>query len=286
MIRFGPSGNSERFYDEGHTSCVDAPKWLAEQGLNAYEYSFGRGINIGDEKANAIGELGKVYDVEISVHAPYYINFANPSDDMAAKSYGYVLRSCEKVRAFYGNRVVFHPASVGKLTRKEAVELTAKRMERLAELIREYKMDDCLFCPETMGKINQIGDVEEVTEFCKTADFFIPTIDFGHINARTYGSLKTEEDYEKIITHLINNLGKERASKVHIHFSKIEYSAGGEVKHLTFADTVFGPEFAPLARILKKYKLEPVVICESDGTQADDAIAMKEIYDSVCKEDL
>ena len=281
MIRFGPSGNCTRFYDEGHTSSTDAPKWLSDQGLNAYEYSFGRGINISNEKANAIGELGKAFGVEISVHAPYYINFSNPSDEMAEKSYGYVLRSCQKVREFYGKRVVFHPSTVGKMTRKEAVELTQKRMEVLARLIVENKMDDCIFCPETMGKINQIGDVEEVTEFCKTADFFIPTIDFGHINARTYGSLKTAEDYEQIVTHLINTLGMERASKIHIHFSKIEYSNGGEVRHLTFADTVFGPEFEPLAKILKKYKLEPVVICESAGTQTDDALEMKRIYDSL-----
>lgn len=281
MIRFGPSGNSARFYDEGHVSSMDAPKWLAEQGLNAYEYSFGRGINISNEKATAIGELGKTFDVAISVHAPYYINLANPSDEMAQKSFGYVLRSCEKVRAFGGNRVVFHPATVGKMTRKDAIELTQKRMETLANLIVDNKMDDCIFCPETMGKINQIGDVEEVTSFCKTADFFVPTIDFGHINARTYGSLKTEEDFERIILHLIDNLGFERACKVHIHFSKIEYSAGGEVRHLTFADTVFGPEFAPLAKVLKKYKLSPVVICESDGTQADDALTMKQIYDNI-----
>lgn len=281
MIRFGPSGNCNRFYNEGHTSSVDAPKWISEQGLNAYEYSFGRGINISDEKANAIGELGNVFDVAISVHAPYYVNFANPSDEMAKKSYGYVLRSCEKVRAFYGNRVVFHPSTVGKMTRKEAVELTQIRMENLARLIVENKMDDCLFCPETMGKINQIGDVEEVTAFCKTADFFVPTIDFGHINARTYGSLKTEEDFERIVAHIINELGFERANKMHIHFSKIEYSLGGEVRHLTFADTLFGPEFEPLAKVLKKHKLEPVVICESDGTQADDAMEMKRIYNSI-----
>lgn len=281
MIKFGPSGNCVRFYEEGHKSSVEAPEWLAKQGLSAYEYSFGRGINVSTDMANAIGEKGNQFDVEISVHAPYYINFANPSDDMAEKSYNYVLRSCQKVREFYGNRVVFHPASVGKMTRKEAVELTHKRMQTLANLIVDNHMDDCIFCPETMGKINQIGDVEEVVEFCKIADFYIPTIDFGHINARTYGSLKTAEDYEQIVLHIINNLGVERASKMHIHFSKIEYSAGGEVRHLTFADTVYGPEFEPLAKILKKHNLSPVIICESDGTQADDAIEMKRIYDSL-----
>lgn len=281
MIKFGPSGNSLRFYQEGHKSSVDAPKWIAEQGLDLYEYSFGKGITIGDVKANEIGQKGREYGVEISVHAPYYINLANPLDEMAEKSYNYILNSCKKVREFYGNRVVFHPSTVGKMTRNDAVSLTLKRMAILANLIVENGMDDCIFCPETMGKISQIGDVEEVTEFCKVADFFIPTIDFGHINARTYGSLKTEEDYEHIITHLINHLGFERASKMHIHFSKIEYSKGGEVRHLTFADTLYGPEFEPLAKVLKKHKLEPYVICESDGTQADDSVTMKKIYESV-----
>lgn len=284
MIRFGPSGNCKRFYDEGHTSSTDAPKWCADQGLFAYEYSFGRGINISDEKAAAIGELAKTFGVEISVHAPYFINFANPSDEMAEKSYGYVLRSAEKVKQFGGNRVIFHPSTVGKMTRTEAVELTKKRIAFLAERIRGLGLDNLWFCPETMGKINQIGDVAEVTEFCKTADFFLPTVDFGHINARTYGSLKTAENFEALIKHIINGLGTERARKMHIHFSKIEYSAGGEVRHLTFEDNIYGPEFQPLAEVIYKYRLEPVVICESSGTQADDALTMKEIYERVCKE--
>lgn len=281
MIRFGPSGNATRFYDEGHKSSVDAPEWLAKQGLSAYEYSFGKGINISDAKANEIGAKGREFDVAISAHAPYYINFANPSDEMAEKSYKYVLNSCKKVREFYGNRVIFHASTVGRMTRADAVALTKKRLAILAELIVENKMDDCLFCPETMGRINQIGDTEEIVEFCKIADFYIPTIDFGHLNARTYGSLKTVDDYDRIVTHIINNLGFERASKMHIHFSKIEYSKGGEVRHLTFDDKVFGPEFDPLAQVIHKYNLQPVVICESNGTQTDDALEMKRIYNSI-----
>lgn len=280
MIRFGPSGNCKRFYLEGNKSSVQAPQWLASQGLNAYEYSFGRGINISQQKAEEIAEQAKKYDVAISVHAPYYINLANPSEVMAEKSFQYVLNSATKVRQFGGNRVVFHPSTVGKMTREQAVQLTMQRMQVLASLIVQNGMDDLIFCPETMGKINQIGDVEEVATFCQCADFFVPTIDFGHINARTYGSLKTSQDFERIILHLINTIGQERTSKMHIHFSKIEYSNGGEVKHLTFDDNVFGPEFAPLATVLQKYNLQPVVICESDGTQTDDALTMKSIYEN------
>lgn len=281
MIKFGPSGNSLRFYQEGYKSTVDAPLWLANQGLNIYEYSFGRGINISDAKANEIAQKAVENGVEITVHAPYYINLANPSDEMAEKSYQYIINSALKARAFGGKRIVFHPSTVGKMAREDAVALTQKRMEILAGLIVKNNLDDMIFCPETMGKINQIGTVEEVTEFCKVADFFIPTVDFGHINARTQGSLVTQEDYEKLIVHIIENLGFERAKNLHVHFSKIQYSTGGEVRHLTFADNIYGPDFEPLARAFKKYNMEPYIICESDGTQADDAIEMKRIYESI-----
>ena len=200
---------------------------------------------------------------------------------MAEKSYNYVLKSAEKVRCFGGKRVIFHPSTVGKMSRADAVALTHKRLEILASMIYENGMDDLIFCPETMGKINQIGDVEEVVSFCKIAPFYIPTIDFGHINARTHGSLQTFEDYEKLVLHVIEELGFERASKMHVHFSKIEYSTGGEVRHLTFDDQMYGPDFEPLARVFKKYNLSPVIICESDGTQADDAVEMKRIYENV-----
>ena len=281
MIKFGPSGNCKRFYDEGYKSTTQAPKWCAEQGLTCYEYSFGRGINISDAKCSEIALEAKKYGVEISVHAPYYINFANPDDAMAEKSYNYVLKSAEKVRCFGGKRVIFHPSTVGKMSRADTVALTYTRLEILASMIYENGMDDLIFCPETMGKINQIGNVEEVVSFCKIAPFYIPTIDFGHINARTHGSLQTFEDYEKLVLHVIDELGFERASKMHVHFSKIEYSTGGEVRHLTFDDQMYGPDFAPLARVFKKYNLSPVIICESDGTQADDAVEMKRIYENV-----
>lgn len=281
MIRFGPSGNEKRFAETGHKSTIDAPQYVREQGLDAYEYSFGRGINIGDEKATEIGKAAAQLDVALSVHAPYYINFANPDDAKAENSYNYVLESARKCRVFGGKRIVFHPSSVGKLTRAEAVDLTKKRMQILAELIRGEGLDDMLFCPEAMGKINQIGDAAEVVEFCKVADFFLPTIDFGHLNARTHGSLRTEEDFEAIVKHIEDNLGCERASKMHVHFSKIEYGNGGEVRHLTFADNVYGPEFLPLAKVIVKYKLQPTIICESDGTQCADAAEMKRIYESL-----
>ena len=78
-----------------------------------------------------------------------------------------------------------------------------------------------------------------------------------------------------------NGIGTDRARRLHIHFSKIEYSSKGEVRHLTFADERYGPDFAPLARLLRERDYEPTIICESAGTQAEDALTMKKLYEGV-----
>ena len=278
MIKFGPSGNSIAFNEAGKTKSEESAVWVKEMGLSCFEYSFGRGVNLSDERAVSIGKAFSEQGVEISVHAPYYINFANPEEENAVKSYSYVLQSANKVKLMGGKRIVFHPASQGKMSREKAVELTIKRLQTLRDIIYEKGLHDLIYWPETMGKLGQIGTIEEVVEFCKIDKIYTPCVDFGHINAREFGSLKTEQDYLDRLQFMIDNLGYERMKNFHIHFSKIEYSAKGEVRHLTFEDNHYGPKFEPLALALKKLSLEPFVICESAGTQDKDALNMQNIY--------
>ena len=278
MIKFGPSGNSVAFSAAGKSKSEESAVWVKEMGLSCFEYSFGRGVSLSNERALSIGAAFKDAGVEISVHAPYYINFANPDQEMVEKSYMYVLQSAEKVKLMGGKRVVFHPASQGKMKREQAVDLTYERLNVLRDKIYENGFDDLIFCPETMGKIGQIGTVEEITRFCSIDKIYVPAVDFGHINARECGSLKTEQDYLDRLQYMVDNLGYEKMKNFHIHFSKIEYSAKGEVRHLTFEDDHYGPEFEPLSLALKKLSLEPYVICESAGTQDIDALKMQNIY--------
>lgn len=283
MIKFGPSGNCESFYAAGYEHSEDSAHFVREHGLDCFEYSFGRGVRMSEAKAISIGEAFARENVEISVHAPYFINFANPDDEMAAKSYGYVLDSAKALRLMGGKRVVFHPAAQGKDTRETAVERTVERLKVLRDYIYLNDMADLMFCPETMGKIAQIGTVEEVTRFCEIDPIYTPCVDFGHVNAREQGSLKTAADYKTRLEYMIEHLGYERMKHFHVHFSKIQYSAKGEIKHLTFEDTVFGPEFEPLAEVLHDLKLEPYIVSESAGTQTEDAMEMKRIYEELSK---
>ena len=75
-----------------------------------------------------------------------------------------------------------------------------------------------------------------------------------------------------------DNLGTDRLKSFHSHFSKIEYTDGGEKRHLTFEDTVYGPDYELLMKAIYDLGVTPVIICESDGTQAEDALAMKNAY--------
>ncbi len=278
MIKFGPSGNCESFYAEGYSHTEEAAAFVKKRGLDCFEYSFGRGVRMTEEKARSIGAAFAKEGVELSAHAPYFINFANPDEEMAAKSFGYVLDTAKVLKQMGGKRVVFHPAAQGKATREEAVALTEKRLYLLRDMIYEHGLQDMIFCPETMGKLAQIGTLDEIVRFCKIDPVFTPCVDFGHINAREQGSLKGVADYAVRLQYMAEELGYERVKHFHVHFSKIMYSAKGEVKHLTFEDEVYGPDFAPLAEALKARGLEPYIVSESAGTQAEDAESMKKTY--------
>ena len=281
MIKFGPSGNSESFYAAGYAHTEQSAAFVKEYGLDCFEYSFGRGVRITEGKAISIGEAFREHGVEISVHAPYFVNYANPDDEMAAKSYGYVLDSANACKLMGGKRVVFHPAAQGKMKREEAVDLTVERIKILRDYIYLNNLEDMIFCPETMGKLAQIGTVEEVVRFCEVDPVFTPCVDFGHINAREQGTLQSVGDSKSRLEYMIEKLGFERMNHFHVHFSKIMYSAKGEIKHLTFEDSVYGPDFEPLAIALKDLKLEPYIVSESAGTQIEDARAMKDIYNKL-----
>ena len=138
-------------------------------------------------------------------------------------------------------------------------------------------------CPETMGKVGQLGTLDEVLALCAVDKRITPCIDFGHLNARDQGCIRTKADYAAILDRMADALQDERAAQFHAHFSKIQYTTGGEKCHLTFADTVYGPEFEPLMELCYERGLSPVIICESAGTQAEDARTMMQYYQSLAK---
>lgn len=281
-IRFGPAGNDERFYAEKHTATVEMPAWIHALGLDAFEYSFGRGVRLRTETAAAIAEAAKPYDIALSVHAPYFINLATADAERMAKNHGYFMESAAAATTLGASRVIFHPGAVTGMERGEALELAKPLLKDIIARLNGEGFGHLTLCPETLGKVNQLGTLDEVIELCALDERIIPCVDFAHLHARDLGAMNTEEDFARVLDRLEQRLGKARVQCMHVHFSHIEYTKGGEKQHRKFADEGYGPDFALLAAQFIKRKYTPRVICESKGTMADDAAIMKRVYEELC----
>lgn len=278
--RFGSAGLSDSY--SGKTFDPEGiARYTADFGLTAFEYQCGRGVRLALDKAAALGKACAQRNIALSVHAPYYISMSSLEEEKRLHSIDYLLQSCALVKALGGRRVIFHTGSCGKQSREEALEKALDTMRRAVAACDEAGFADCILCPETMGKVNQLGTLDEVLALCQVDERITPCIDFGHLYARSQGTEFAEphaaEDYAALLDKL-QVLGPERAAHFHAHFSRIAYTKGGEKCHLTFADTEFGPPHAPLLSLLKARGLAPTIICESAGTQAEDAQTLSQVY--------
>lgn len=276
--KFGPAGTPLSFSQMGYKNSLDVPEYIEKMGLDAFEYQCGRGVNISSEKAAELGKRAKQKGIALSVHAPYYISLASAEESKRENSINYILQSAKAADEMGATRVVVHPGGKGKMQRDDAVRLAIDTFSRAVSALDRADLGHITLCPEVMGKINQLGTLEEIMDFCRVDERVIPCIDFGHLNARTHGGLATYADYEKVFDIMENAIGIDRLRKYHAHFSKIEYGAGGEVRHLTFEDNIYGPGFENLMEITLKKGCSPTIICESAGTQAEDALQMKCYY--------
>ena len=276
--RFGPAGISDSFAAQGYKTSLDIPAYTAGMGLDAFEYQCGHGVRLAEDKARQMAALAAEKGIVFSVHAPYYISMSSLDEERRLGSIRYLLQSAQGCRAWGGRRISSHPGSCGKQSRAAALDKALDTLRRGVEALDEAGYGDMTLCPETLGKIGQLGDLDEVLALCGVDERIVPCIDFGHLNARTLGGIRSKADYAAILDRMGEALGDERARKFHVHFSRIEFSAGGEKRHWTFAETQFGPEPAPLMELLAERRLAPVVICESAGTQAEDARTLGQIY--------
>lgn len=276
---FGPAGNCEAFAAAGYKHTVQIFPWLQQQGLTAYEYQCGRGVRLSESTAASMRSEAEKCGISVSVHAPYFISLASAEEEKRDNSLKYILDSARAVTWLGGDRIVVHPGGLGGRSREEATALATETLLRAQMVLDAEGLSHVHICPEVMGKVNQLGTLEEVLAFCKAEERFLPCVDFGHLNSRTFGATNSYEAFKTVTDAIGRELGEERRRNFHIHFSKIEYTGGGEKKHLTFEDTLFGPDPAPLMELLAAEGLTPTVICESAGTQTVDALEMSRLYD-------
>ena len=278
--QFGPAGNPDAFYEAGNKASVQMPAWLSGMKLNAYEYQCSRGVNIKEETARDIGLQAAKYGVKLSIHAPYFISLGTEDETIIANTKKHFLKSLEVARFMGADRIVFHMGGPGKQERNAVMQRVKHSFSCVLEEAEKRGLTGIYLCPETMGKRNQLGSIAEVLDLCTMSEWVRPAVDFGHLHAVTGGQYCTKQEMETVFDAVGEKLGAKAAKNLHIHFSRIEFTKGGEKRHWTFTDE-FGPPHEPLVELCAERGFTPRIICESAGTQAIDAKTMQDLYFSM-----
>ena len=253
VIRFGPGGLGPA--DE----AIENLREYYRLGLRACEVEFTYRIYLDKNQAVEIGRIAKELNIILSIHAPYYVNLNSSEPEKVEASKQRILKCCEIGHYLGARKIVFHPGFVGKFTWEESFQNIKNRVIEMKEEIDKNKWDVEL-CPETMGKINVFGSLEDISRLVnETGCSFC--VDFAHILAR-YNENKFDE-IKKAFPQ----------KNWHCHFSGIEYGEKGERKHILTSEE----DFEKLFDFLRTLDKEIVIINESPDCVGD-SIKGEQLY--------
>jgi deoxyribonuclease-4 len=276
-VRFGPAGTPWAF-KELRQPIFELPRFVREEGLDALEYQavrWGQEPQIKRENAEKLGANAKAHDVWLSMHGSYFISLQSKKD-VAEASKRRLLACATAAQWMDAHLVVFHPGFYMGHGAREVLHMSIKIVRNIVEDFQSIGIRVKLGL-ETMGKRSQFGSLDEVLTVCEQVEQTTPVIDWSHIHARTQGGLVTQPDFIRVIDQIEKRLGREVAKNLHCHFSRIEFSARGEVRHHTLAETRYGPDFRVMAQVVEELGLKPVFICESPLIDVD-AQKMRDIF--------
>jgi deoxyribonuclease-4 len=251
------------------SSTVDGIKYAHDVGLNAMEVEFVRGVKMGNDLAKECGRVAKELDVDLSVHAPYFVNLSSVEKVKIAASQKRILDAVERGHHMGACVVAFHPGYYGKMKKEEAYITVKESLKELVGEMRRKGIDDVKLGLETTGKQGAFGTLDEVVRLCKEIKQCTPVVDFAHIYARQGGKI----DYEKVLDAVKPLCLKH----MHSHFSNIEFTSKGERRHLPLDSS---PAFEPLAKELLKRKINIAIICESPMLEKD-SLKMKAVFEKL-----
>ncbi|KUO40793.1 MAG: hypothetical protein AVW06_02045 [Hadesarchaea archaeon DG-33-1] len=274
MIYLGPAGvplaSKER-------STIAGVRCTAELGLNAFECEFVRRVGMSNEMAKEVGEIAKKFNFRLSVHCPYFVNFCSQEKEKLEASKKRILDSVERAHFMGADVAVFHSGFYGKLTPEQAYEAVRQSCEDLIKRMKSMRIEDVRLGLETMGKQSTFGSLEEIIGICREVKGCAPVVDWAHLNCRSAGGLKKQEDYAKIF----DELKPLKLEHFHTHvtgaeYTQVESGKGNEKHHLTI--DAKKPDFEPLVKEILKRKIEITLISESP-TLEQDALVLKKMFE-------
>lgn len=273
---FGSADNAESF---SYKPSTDVPRRLTELGLDCYEYQCGKGVNIREEATGNVGTVAVAIGIRLSPHTPYSINLANPNPEGLRKIVSYITAACQAADWIRTGRVVIYSDVLMKHMQREALGITLHSLKVMIAARDDTDYERTVLCPGTMGKISQLGGLDEVLELHTLDEQLIFCADFGHLYIHFLGELEETAACASMLDHTWEALGEVWAGVFHSHFSKIQSILNrGEGIRLTFVQDDFGPDLVlPMTEITRR-GWSPTFIYESAGTQAEDVLTMKRLY--------
>ena len=248
--------------------------------LNTLELGWVQSVRVTEITCAAIRAQAEVFDVSLSVHAPYFINL-NALADEWPKSRKRLMDA-----AIYGNLagatdIIFHPGSYFGQDPKEVLKIAIPRLQGCVDELRQAG-NPVTLRPETMGKSAMLGSFEDTLEMSKMIKGVQPCIDFAHLHARPGdGSMNTYEEWSALLKRCQKALGKKALKRLHIHLSGIEYGPKGERNHLALAKSDLKLE--ALYQALCDFGCAGRILCESPIME-EDALNMKNAWIKVSGE--
>ncbi len=252
-------------------STADGVKRIKELGLDCLEVQFVRGVKMGYETAKNVRILSEALGVKLSVHAPYYINLNADSEIKVKQSIQRIIDTAKIGNTMGAINIVFHPGYYMKRTRDVSLRRIRSSVEELAEMTSGM---NTILRPETSGRREQFGELDEIIDLCRELDNVLPCIDISHIHART-GKYNSKKEFREVMEKIEDSLGKEVLKSMHIHISGIDYGIKGEKSHLNLKESDFN--YRDFLETLKEFSADGMIICESPNLE-EDAIMLKKLY--------
>ena len=274
MIRIGPAGIPLSCKGRTNKDGLVYTKQILD--LNAMEIQFVRGLYVmEDEEAQFIHDYAKENDVELHVHAPYYINLAGSGEelDLSLEKVIYSARVGDKMGA---KTVVVHPGYYGEETEKKTMKKVVKSLKKIQGAFKKEKLKIKLGI-ETMGKKRVFGTLDEIIEICNQVKGVIPVIGLGHIHARTNGGLKKREDFEEVFTKLKSL----RLKHYLLHVTGVMYENGNEYYHVPIKKGDM--PLAPLIEIIFDNNYNVTFISESPLLEHDAVYIRLQVEKAIMK---
>ncbi|MHC1628555.1 MAG: deoxyribonuclease IV [Candidatus Nezhaarchaeales archaeon] len=250
---------------------------VKELGLDAMELEFVRGVKMSDELAYKVRSVSEAAKIVLTAHAPYYINLNSPDKSKVEASINRILDTARVAYKAGGWSIVFHPAYYGKDSAEIVYDRVKEALKRVVEVLKDEGVEVWVR-PETSGGLAEFGSLEEVVRLSQEIENVMPCIDFAHIHARSKGKYNSYDEFVEIFSYLEKELGKDILKNMHMHFSGIEYGDKGEIKHLNLEESDF--KYRELAKALKDYSIEGVIISESPNIEGD-AMLLKRVYNEI-----